>query len=116
MVVDDRETALRDFLLNIDCLEELLPWSGKFNLFDILKASRNEIRHSNVLSWLLDPNENHGIGDIFTRKLIQNLIKYNSYSKDIFKLLLLDFYSFSIYREWKNIDILMVSLMRKKLP
>ena len=109
MVIDDRETALRDFLLNIDCLEELLPWSGKFNLFDILKASRNEIRHSNVLSWLLDPNENHGIGDIFTRKLIQNLIKYNSYSKDIFKLLLLDFYSFSIYREWKNIDILMVS-------
>ncbi len=109
MIVDDREKALRDFLLDIDCLEELSPWSGKFNLFDILKASRNEIRHSNVLSWLLDPNENHGIGDVFVRKLIQNLIQYNSYSKDIFKLLLLDFYSFSIYREWKNIDILMVS-------
>lgn len=107
---DENELALKEFLLDINCLEELLPWSGKFNLFDVLKASRSEIRHSNVLAWLLDASENHEIGDIFIKNLFRNLVKDNKvYQNDIFRLLLLDFYSFSIYREWKNIDILMLS-------
>ena len=107
---DENELALKEFLLDINCLEELLPWSGKFNLFDVLKASRNEIRHSNVLAWLLDASENHEIGDIFIKNLFRNLVKDNKvYQNDIFRLLLLDFYSFSIYREWNNIDILMLS-------
>ena len=48
------EEALKNFLLDIDCLNELQPWTGHFNLFDVLKISRTEIRHSNVLSWLLN--------------------------------------------------------------
>ena len=64
----ENEKALQDFLLNIDCLDELIPWTGKFNIFDVLKISRTEIRHSNVLAWLLDANENHGLGDMFIRE------------------------------------------------
>ena len=65
------EEALQNFLLDIQCLDELLPWTGKFNLFDVLKVSRKEIRHSNMLGWLMDPNENHGFGDLgFTKKMI----------------------------------------------
>lgn len=109
MKTDENELALKEFLLDINCLEELLPWSGKFNLFDVLKASRNEIRHSNVLAWLLDANENHEIGDTFIKRTIQDLIKDSTSQSNIFRLLLLDFYSFSVYREWKNIDILMLS-------
>ena len=45
----ENEEALRDFLLDIECLDELLPWTRRVNLFDILKISRSEIRHSNVL-------------------------------------------------------------------
>ena len=75
----------------------------------MLKASRNEIRHSNVLAWLLDANENHEIGDTFIKRIIQDLIKDSTSQSNIFRLLLLDFYSFSVYREWKNIDILMLS-------
>ena len=63
----EAEKALQDFLLDIDCLDALLPWTGKFNLFDVLKISRTEIRHSNVLSWLLSANENHGLGDSYVR-------------------------------------------------
>ena len=44
------EEALKKFLLDIDCLNELLPWAGKFNLFDVLRISRTEIRHSNMLA------------------------------------------------------------------
>ena len=37
----------------------------KFNAFDVLRYSEYEIRHSNVMAWLLDPGETHGIGRRF---------------------------------------------------
>lgn len=36
---------------------------NEFNVFDVLNIVNVEIRHSNVLAWLLDPNESHNIGD-----------------------------------------------------
>ena len=39
----------------------------RFNPFDVLRYSDYEIRHSNVLAWLFQPNETHGIGDAFIR-------------------------------------------------
>lgn len=106
------EKALRDFLLDEDCLEELSPWTERFNIFDVLKISRTEIRHSNMLSWLLDPNENHGLGDRFLKSLFQ-LIATNSAKHDVFDVLLMDYKSFIALREWKNIDILLVSKEEK---
>ena len=102
------EKSLRDFLLDEDCLEELSPWTGRFNIFDVLKISRTEIRHSNMLGWLLDPNENHGLGDKFLRAVFQ-LIANNSSKHDVFEILLLDNSSFLVLREWRNIDILLIS-------
>ena len=110
------EEALQNLLLDIDCLDELLPWTGKFNIFDVLKVSRAEIRHSNMLAWLLDPNENHGIGDLFLRLVLQKLIHNDSNGRyNVFQLLLNDNYSFTVYREWKNIDILLISDENKTL-
>lgn len=104
------EEALQDFLLDIDCLNELQPWTGHFNLFDVLKISKAEIRHSNMLGWLLDPNENHGIGEAFLKAVVQEMVVKDTDGRyDVFQTLLLDFYSFTVYREWKNIDILLVS-------
>ena len=34
----------------------------EFNAFDVLRYAEYEIRHSNVMAWLLDPGETHGIG------------------------------------------------------
>lgn len=104
------EEALQSFLLNIDCLDELSMWTEKFNIFDVLKISRTEIRHSNMLAWLFDANENHGLGDKFVKKVMQKFIEKNLNGKfDVFETLLLDFYSFNIYREWNNIDLMLVS-------
>lgn len=112
----DDEKVLQEFLLDIECLDELLPWTGKFNLFDVLKVSRTEIRHSNMLAWLLDPNENHGLGDAFLKGILQRLMEKDLNGKyDVFKILMADTYSFSVYREWKNIDILLVSSEEKIL-
>lgn len=104
------EEALQDFLLDIDCLNELQPWTGHFNLFDVLKISKTEIRHSNMLGWLLNPNENHGMGDAFLKAVVQEMVVNDTDGRyDIFQTLLLDFYSFTVYREWKNIDIFLIS-------
>ena len=37
----------------------------EFNAFDVLRYAEYEIRHSNVLAWLLDPGETHGIRRAF---------------------------------------------------
>jgi hypothetical protein len=40
---------------------------ARFNIFRTLRAQRNELRHSNMLAWLLDPAESHGAGSQFVR-------------------------------------------------
>lgn len=104
------EQALKELLFDIDCLDELAPWTTKLNIFDVLKVSRAEIRHSNMLSWLFDANGSHGIGDKFVSLFMQSLFSNNNIQgSKIFDYILSDFYSFYVYREWKNIDILLVS-------
>ena len=44
-----------------------------FNIFEVLKIHRREIRHSNFLGWLFDPNGSHNLGDIFLKELIKTL-------------------------------------------
>lgn len=105
----DNETAIKDFLLDIDCLEALSKWSEKFNLFDVLRISRTEIRHSNMLAWFLNPDENHGFGDKILKGFVQFVIKNNSDDEDVFSTLLMDYHDFIIQREWHNIDMLAIS-------
>ncbi len=110
---DDEAKALRDFLLDIECLDPLAEWTSKFNLFDILKITRTEIRHSNMLSWLLNPSENHGLGDSIIRGFIHYVVTSFSEDIDVFDTLLMDCHDFVIQREWHNIDVLAVSVDEK---
>ncbi|MFL9913999.1 PD-(D/E)XK nuclease family protein [Paraburkholderia fungorum] len=43
-----------------------------FNPFRVLKAERRELKHTTTLAWLLDPRENHGLGDHFLRGFLKN--------------------------------------------
>lgn len=101
------EQALKNFLLDTHCLDEL-ECIDTFNFFDILKVSKMEIRHSNVISWLLDPNENHGLNDDIIRMINAHVAKYfciDDVNKS-FKLLTMNYDDALVYREWQNIDIL----------
>jgi hypothetical protein len=40
-------------------LSQIEALVGGFNIFHALRVSRTEIRHSNFLSWLIDPLESH---------------------------------------------------------
>jgi len=83
-------------------LEKLL---NKFNVFDVLKSAKTEIRHSNVLAWLLDPNESHNIGDK-ALKLFLEIIPTPS-GVDLTSLIngssKID--SVDVIREWEHIDL-----------
>ena len=109
----DDISALKEFLLDIDCLNPLSEWTRKFNLFDVLKISRVEIRHSNMLAWLLNPNENHGLGDSVIRGFIQFIVTSFSDDDDVFDYLLMDCHDFVIQREWHNIDVIAVANSEK---
>ena len=45
----------------------------RFNVFKVLRHAEYEIRHSNVLAWLLTPGETHGLGDKFLRRFMESL-------------------------------------------
>ncbi|MEI4831385.1 PD-(D/E)XK nuclease family protein [Bacillus sp. FJAT-53711] len=103
--------------------EKLHSKLNRFNPFKILRIDKFEIRHSNIISWLLDPNGNHNLGAFFINKLIskvfvkaenENLIgKY-----DFIKLHKQALHDLEVFREVqttdnKRIDILAVSELQK---
>lgn len=112
--ITKEEKALRDFLLDIRCLDPLEDKST-FNYFDVLKISRAEIRHSNVLAWLLDPNENHGLGAAVLTDLNAYIARtfFANETATVFQLQAMDYSDVLLYREWQNIDILVESTEAK---
>ena len=68
---EDNLKFLENFICNNKELQQLEKMFEKFNIFDCLKLSRQEIRHSNFLAWLLDPKETHGLGDYFIKEYLK---------------------------------------------
>ena len=106
--VDEDEEALKEFLADSECLNPLYKWAGGFNAFDVLGITSSEIRHSNVLAWLMDPDGNHGLHDGVIRGFVDYAAKCAEDS-GAFDDLLMDCDGFSIRREWCHIDILAVN-------
>lgn len=108
-----KEQALQDFLLDIDCLNTLSKWTSRFNVFDVLRIARTEIRHSNMLAWLLDPSENHGLNDQVLKGMLRYVVRSADEGQPVFRVLTMDLDDFTILREWRNIDIVAVSPKQK---
>lgn len=77
------------------------------NIFEILRITKNEIRHSNFIIWLLDPNQSHKLGDIFLKRFLREVFSSEKFSEiDQVDVEGMDLTKVEIHREWKNIDIL----------
>ena len=61
--LENKLLAKKEFLQ----LSKLL---NRFNIFEATDMGRREIKHTKFLCYLLDPNESHGLGDIFIRNFI----------------------------------------------
>ena len=98
----------RDLLNNVD-FEKLELELKTPNIFQILNISRAEIRHSNFLGWLLDPNGNHGLGKMFLLKFIREVATSEIATEiDELEISELNFDNVEIRREWKDIDLLII--------
>ncbi|WP_051627685.1 PD-(D/E)XK nuclease family protein [Exiguobacterium chiriqhucha] len=77
----------------------------QFNPLKVLRVDQYEIRHSNVLAWLFDPNENHRLGSFFLRKVLMNLITKPENEEKIVGIDYLPFLhaplsDVTVHREW----------------
>ena len=111
-----KETGLEKIYLNEFLIDETFKilekklisrTSKKSNIFEILKIKNMEIRHSNFLSWLLDPEESHNLKNEFLKGFVQEGINKNKYTEITVDIDLID--SVKIEREYKDIDLLIES-------
>lgn len=107
---DDNEKALSDLLFSeeLDALEGLL---NGFNIFEAIGAVNRELRHSDFLGFLLEPSEKHGLsGKILSHFFIHYFNKFDiENAPSLIDIGCYDYSNFVIYREWKNIDLFIVS-------
>ena len=99
--------CLDDLLTALDTFEEELAASTsgceEMNVFDILGITNTEIRHSNMIAWLMKPDGEHGLGS----RLLSALIVRAG------ETIPSDLSDFHIMRELDGIDILAVSNLNK---
>lgn len=109
MMTDPSDVEALNQLVADPDLERLNDLLGEFNLFEALGVVRQELRHSNFLAWLLNPSENHGLGDYTLRKFML-LVTREAQDKTLSPahVSLWDLEQAIILREWRNIDILIV--------
>jgi hypothetical protein len=98
---------LEEFLVNNKDLENLEALISKFNIFEAVGAIRLELRHSDFLSFILSPRENHGLKELFLKKLLQKASMV--FSGEIINVIEIDTANYDLVevkREVNNIDIL----------
>jgi hypothetical protein len=111
--------ALNRLIVECPEFEELERLLGGFNLFQVLKFEYGEIRHSNVLGWILDPSESHGLDETFLKKWLMRVVHgavgverpVEPVEIDGWQLLRVE-----VRREWRNIDLLLVLQFAQERP
>lgn len=107
--------ALNELIVNCPELVELESRLGSFNLFQVLRSEYAELKHSNVLAWLLDPSETHGLDAIFLQKWLMRVMHGNGNTNHK-SITAVDIDAWSlweveVHREWRNIDLLILLKM-----
>jgi hypothetical protein len=104
-------TALEQFVIDNDDLLHLEERIGRFNIFDALRIVDREVKHSDFLAWLLDPNESHSQGGLFLRAILMDLFKTareNGFDCPVSPIELdgEELRGVEVRREWRHADIL----------
>lgn len=129
---DKELEKILNFYVNNPKFDELTKKLNEFNPLKILGIKDFEIRHSNMLAWLLNPKGHHGLQDKIFKRIICEILKENnqeglcngcsnknnsgicknSNENDILNIndiILSDFSDLEIRREWNNIDVVAIS-------
>ncbi len=119
--LEELKRYISKFLL-CDELYDLIAKLNQFNVFNVLKLENAEIRHSNFLGWLLDPNGSHLMYDFFLKELLKEAVRgvaqNSSINIDISDLILDDFGDVTVTLEkmtdkGRRIDIFIESIQKE---
>jgi len=108
-----------NFAVNNDKLELLQARMNRFNPLKVLKVQDHEIRHSNILAWLFDPQEDHNLDDRILKRFILKVLLRQENDEILDDMnMIYDFQQVSlldvdVYRELNNIDLVFVSEQNK---
>lgn len=101
--VNNNEIDFLNFLKKLEDMEHdykdyVFP---KFNVFRSAKLVKQEIRHSNILAFLLSPNESHGLGDTLLKRLVNKASIESGHinKQDRLSMALASFDDARVYRE-----------------
>jgi len=103
--------ALETLVVDNPDLERLEALLDLFNIFEAIGAIRQELRHSDFLAFLLSPQQNHGLGDAFLKRLLQKALPSGGSKDALVTPIDLDVWGLDqalVLREWQNIDILVL--------
>ncbi len=107
----DTENLVR--LLSDSEFERIEVDLGVPNIFSILSVGRNELAHSNMLAWLLNPKGSHGIRELFLRRFLRDVVANEGSGLSVVDIETLEYGNLEIRREWGDsmhgrLDLLIV--------
>ena len=106
---------LEKLFVNNQEFEKIQSAQSRFNPIKVMRMENMEIRHSAILAWLLDPQESHGIGDVFLKNFLAQACQGSSslILPSSLDILHANMISAEIRVEWQNIDLLVHSPTNK---
>ena len=105
---------LEAFVIDNPDLNLLESKLSSFNIFEAVGMTRQEIRHSYFLSFLVNPSEAHYLGDLFLKKFL--IAALRTLESPPFSAIAIDIANLEdseVKREYKNIDVLIYSQTEK---
>jgi hypothetical protein len=108
MVIDKEQLgALEKFIVDNHDLEKLESLLNQFNIFEAVGVTRQELRHSDFLAFLLNPVQTHQLGDRFLKRFLKRvLIEAEVSTVSAIEIDVADLQDSEVRREWRNIDVL----------
>ena len=106
---------LESLFVNNSDLDKVRALLSKFNPIKTMGMERKEIRHSAILAWLLDPQQTHGLGDKFLKAFVSEALRGHDATiiPSALDISQADMMDAEVRREWRNIDILVISRRNK---
>ncbi|MCA0963207.1 PD-(D/E)XK nuclease family protein [Salipiger bermudensis] len=101
------ESAFEALFVNNDDLHQLEAYLNRFNPIRVMGMQHQEIRHSAILAWLLNPQESHGFGDKILRAFLCAAFqgRREDGQPSALQIAQADLRDAVVRREWQDIDI-----------
>ena len=98
---------LEKLFINNPKLEKIRAHLSHFNPIKVMGMEGMEIRHSAILGWLLDPRENHGLGDQFLKGFLAEALRGDEKGPppSALDVASSDMMDAEVRLEWQHIDL-----------